>query len=156
MKNITFEVGTDLMSGEDFIIALGKGKFLIGKKAKDALLEPTFRVTNKKRTVQLVLIYTQELGLGKNVRIEEIYERAKKVGLEPCADEIAPLFRLKYRKQPKGELLIVATTPPIDLDGNLKLFEIIHTESGEQWITILGGNHKNEFKSDVLWVFTKK
>lgn len=155
MRNISIEVGTEFMSGEGFLTAI-KRRCLVGRKAEEVLLEPTFKVSNKKRIVKLVIASMQELGFGEKARIEDIYERAKKAGLGPCADEIAPLFRLKYEKQPKGELLVVAIDPPTDSNGNLRLFEIIRTESGEQWITVLGGDHKSYLESKVLWVFVKK
>lgn len=116
----TVKLGTGLKTGEDFCRALKAGGFKIGDTAEIMLVHPesSFRVTTTQETkVDLVKITTANLGFRKqfDVRRDQIYERAKELGLELCPAEVGPQLRLQYKYDVKRDWWVYIGMDPISI-----------------------------------------
>ena len=103
----TINLGTGLKTTDDFRKALKGRGFNIGNWADDILGKPAFTAAAEATEVDLVKVTVAELGFKKGARRDQIYERAKELGLELCAPEVGPQLRLQYQDQPNGEWLLI-------------------------------------------------
>jgi hypothetical protein len=107
----TIKLGTGLKTADDFRRALAKGRFRLGDWASDIIGKPAFTVAAEETEVDLVKVKVSELGFKNGARLDQIYERAKELGLVPCPAEVGPQLRLQYQDQPNDEWLLVAMEP---------------------------------------------
>lgn len=85
-------------------------------------------------TVQFVKIRIRDLGFSTEPTIEEIFEKARELGLELCPAEVGPQYRLQYDDQPAKEWLYIGMKP-------------IDTSNGEG-IFLLKNNNTDGLKLD--------
>jgi len=83
----------------------------------------------------------KDLGFAQNPTTDELYAKAKELGLELCPAETGPHLRLKYeevfkREQPMNEYLRVAMKQITGSGGNPRVF-IVRRSGGGFW---LGGD----------------
>lgn len=143
----TIKLGTGLKTNDDFWYALHDKGFHC---SADIIFKP-FMIATKEAKVDLVKITGTELGFGNDVRQEQIYQRARELGLELCPAEVGPQLRLQYRNQPKKESIIVAMEPIIntDSDGRPYLFMV----DGATQLNAIRGNI--DFDPTYTWVFVR-
>ena len=88
----------------------------------------------EKGRIDLVKIKVGELFEDNNLHtLDDIYKKAKDLGLELCPAEVAPHLRLSYRNQPLNEYLYVAMEPITDSDGDPNVFELAR-DTDELWL----------------------
>ncbi len=133
----TIKLGTGLKTADDFRKALKQSECKIGDWGNDILGKPAFTASETETEVDLVVVSIAELGFKDGATRKDIYNKAKKLGLELCPNEVGPQLRLQYKDQPIGEWLRVAMEPISDSGGDLSLFEVGHDDS-DPW---LDGNH---------------
>ena len=126
----TIKLGTGFRTADDFRKALKGNGFNIGDWANDILGKPAFMVATEETEVDLVKVTVAELGFKKGARRDQIYERAKELGLELCSPEVGPQLRLQYRGQPNGEWVLIGMEPIADSDGHLSVFGVERDDSG--------------------------
>ena len=85
--------------------ALKKKGINISRWADDTLGK--IDVAAVEREIDVVKIYSGQLGFTTAARRDTIYGRAFSIGFEPCMPEIGPLLREEYMDQPVGEWIIV-------------------------------------------------
>lgn len=121
----TVRIGTPgLETAGDFRDALKASGFNIDSRALDILGKPAFVVAVEEETkLDLVVVSVAELGFKNGATLEQIYARAKALGLDLCSAEVGPQLRLQYQNQPNGEWLVIAMKP-IAVDGLLGLFGV--------------------------------
>lgn len=84
----------------------------VGGLAEEVLARPAFTLSATKAEVELVAVSAAELGFDtETASLGQIYARARQLGFELAAAEIAPQLRLQYFDQPIGEFLIIGTEP---------------------------------------------
>jgi len=120
----TIKLGTGLKTAEDFRCFLRVGGFRLSDWASDILGKPAFKVADEETEIDLVMVTVGELGFKKGARRDQIYERAKELGLELCPAEVGPQLRLQYQDQPDGEWIIVAMEPIIASGGDPDVFSV--------------------------------
>jgi hypothetical protein len=132
----TIEVGTGLVTAEDFRQAFKRSDCFFTKSANGLLDVADLQISPIKRTVDLVAVDISDITGHSLVRLTEIYRRARLIGLELCTTEMALQLRLQHSDQPletdfhRGDL-IVATTPIWDRAGKSTfLFGLIHNKDG--------------------------
>ena len=148
-KTIKIGIYKDLESLKDALLQNG---FRIGDWAND-ILEKT-ELSSEKKSIDLVKISVEELGLTKGAYKKDIYKKAFELGLKLCPPEIGPHLRLQYNNQEKLESLQIAMEPISDSTGHFSEFRIVHSPDGYLWLV---GDHKhpdNFWKSDEFFVFT--
>lgn len=126
----TIRLGTGLKSVDDFRKAIKDCGMRIGDWANDILGKPEFTVTTEETEVDLVNVTVAELGFKDGTRRDQIYGRAKELGLELCPPEVGPQLRLQYKDQPKGEWILIGIEPICNSDGSLFVFDIVHNDNG--------------------------
>lgn len=114
--------------------AFEKNGFRISNWANDLLGKPAFALASEETEVKLVKTTVVELGFPEGATLEEIYARAKELGLELCPAEVGPELRLQYTDQPYGEwLTMIAMKPITDSRGRPGLFYVAHDGVG-RWL----------------------
>lgn len=117
--------------------------YQIGSYAESMMKNPDFLASVKERLknpeiINLIRLKVKDLGFTKNPTTEELYAKAKELGLELCPAETGPHLRLKYekvfkREQPMNEYLYTAMKQISDSDGNPLIFDI-HRHGGGFWL----------------------
>ncbi len=118
----TINLGTGLKTADDFRKALKDNGFDISHWADDILGKPAFTVATETIEVDLVKVTLAELGFKKGARSDQIYERAKELGLELCPPEVGPQLRLQCQDQPNNEWVLIWMEPIIDSAGHPRVF----------------------------------
>ena len=150
----TINLGTGLETAEDFRRALRDGEFWLSAWASDILGKPAFTAATEESEVDLVKVTVAELGF-KGAQRDQIYARAKELGLELCPAEVGPQLRLQYQDQPNGEWITVAMEEPIHAsDGNLWLFFVGRGDSG-LWLSSYCSDPDGFWVADEPWVFCR-
>jgi hypothetical protein len=130
----TIKLGTGLKTADGFRKAVKDKGMRIGDYANDILGKPAFTVAKGETEVDLVVISVAELGFKDGAKREDIYVRAKELGLELCPSEVGPQLRMQYVDQPKDEWLVIGMEPIADSDGDLKLFYVKHGDD-DLWLS---------------------
>jgi uncharacterized protein YjiS (DUF1127 family) len=108
-KKITVGSFSDLLALRNALNKVGCG---IGDSAEEVLARPAFTLSATKADVELLAVSAAELGFQtETASLGQIYGRAKQLGFELAAAEIAPQLRLQYFDQPVGEFLIIGMEP---------------------------------------------
>jgi hypothetical protein len=99
--------------------ALDAAGIKIGGSANEILGRPAFPYTRVKAEVALAVFSVEELGVQMHgSSLSDVYERARRMGLEVCPAEVGPRLRLDYRNQPLGEVLHIAMEPVATYGGD--------------------------------------
>ena len=148
----TINLGTGLKTTDDFRKALKGRGFNIGNWANDILGKPAFTAATEATEIDLVKVTVAELGFKKGARRDQIYERAKELGLELCPSEVGPQLRLQYQDQPNGEWLLIGMEPVADSDGDLNVFGVRRHDSG-RWLDGHWGGPGHVWDAGYRWLF---
>lgn len=150
----TIKLGTGLKTAEEFRRVLRDGEFRLSDWASDILGKPAFKAADEETEVDLVKVTVAELGFKKGARRNQIYERAKELGLGLCPPEVGPQLRLQYQDQPNGEWILVAMEPIIDSDGRPCVFGVGRDDSG-LWLSSSWSYPDDFWHPDSQWVFCR-
>lgn len=149
----TIKLGTGLQTADDFRKALKDNGFNISDWASDILKKPAFTVATKEIELDLVVVSVAELGFKDGATREQIYTRAKELGLDLCPAEVGPQLRLQYKDQPNNEWLVVGMEPITDSYGFLGLFYVKRYGS-DLWLYSDYGRSGYVWSSDFRFAFS--
>ncbi len=150
----TIKLGTGPKTADDFRKVLKDNGFKISGWASDILGKHDFTVAPEETELDLVKVTVDELGFKKGARRNQIYERAKELGLELCPPEVGPQLRLQYQDQPNGEWVLVAMESIIASDGIPRVFRVEGDDS-ELWLISYWSNPDNFWDAGHQWVFCR-
>jgi len=150
----TIKLGTGLKTAGDFRRALCGDGFNLSKWASDNLGKPAFTVALEETEVDLVKVTVGELGFKKGARRDQIYERAKELGLELCPSEVGPQLRLQYKDQPNGEWILVAMEPIVDSGDGCPRVLFVERNYG-RWLRSHCARLSYCWDPDHQWVFCR-
>ena len=150
----TIKLGTGLNNADDFCRAIKDCRMRISDWANDIIGTPGFVVAAGGVEVDLVKVTVGELGFKDGARRDQIYARAKELGLELCPPEVGPQLRLQYKDQPNGEWIIIGMKPIRHSDGNLSVFNVEHNDRG-QWLDGNGGSPDYISSAGNRWLFVR-
>lgn len=97
VKPIKYSIETLGMTGKQFKQEFDRRNILYknhGSEAADYLLDK-IQVSKKNKSVDLITLTVEDFGLGIESTTEEIYNRAREIGLELCPADIGPTLRLQ-------------------------------------------------------------
>ena len=150
----TIKLGTGLKTADDFRKALKDSGFNVSEWANDILGKPAFTAATEGTEVDLVKVTVAELGFKKGARRDQIYGRAKELGLELCPPEVGPQLRLQYKDQPNNEWVLIGMEPITGSGGGLHVFAVERHDSG-LWLSSHWGNPGHVWHADNQWVFCR-
>jgi len=105
--------------------------------------------------VDLVRLSAADLGFRTaTVRLADLYGRARSLGLDLAAAEVAPQLRLHYRDQPIGEFLYVGMVPIATWSGEPVILVVANGGAG---LLLLGqhGHDDLELPAHNRFVFVR-
>jgi len=125
------------------------------------LQKPEFTINSKPEKLNLIKLKVQDLGFGKNPTTDQIYSRAKELGLELCPPEIGPHLRLKYqevfkREQAKREWLRIGMKQITGSSGVPSVFRVARDDDGKRWLDNDWAKPEDEWNLENEFVFTRK
>lgn len=117
--------------------------------------QPAFECARQEKDVDLAVVSVGELGFVQGALYSQIVERALALGLELCPAEVGPALRLAYEDQPRGEKLIIATSPSAETGEDLDLFVMEVSGGGGLWLRGDCGPSDRYFEPDRRFVFVR-
>jgi len=150
----TIKLGTGFKNAADFRKALKDCGMRIGDWGNDILGKPEFTVVAGETEVDLVKVTVAELGFKDGARRDQIYDRAKELGLELCPPEVGPQLRLQYKDQPNGEWILIGMEPIRRSGGGLNVFDVAHFDVGI-WLRGGYGDPDDVWGAGDRWVFVR-
>jgi hypothetical protein len=148
----TIKLGTGLKTADDFRKSIKDNRMKIDDWANDILGKPAFTVAVKETELDLVVVSVAELGFKNGATLEQIYARAKELGLDLCPNEVGPQLRLQYKDQPNREWLAVAIEPITGSDGDLGRFSV-RRDGGGLWLHGCYGGPGGVWRGSSCFVF---
>jgi hypothetical protein len=136
--------------------ALQASKHRCGEWVTDLFGKPACHCASEETDVDLVVLSVEDLGFKEGALYSEICEKAQDVGLELCPAEVGPALRLAYENQPRGERLIIATTPFADSGEELDLFAMEVSGGGGLWLRGDCGPADRYWEPDRRFVFVRR
>lgn len=156
---ITFPVWRTITLGgyksvEDVRKVFERQKVHVSDWASDLMDQPAFTLASEKTDLNLVKVSVAELGFLKDATRREIYDHAKKLGLELCPAEVGPALRYQYPDQPQGEWLAIAMESVTGSDGHPFVFRVARDDSG-RWLDTYWGSLGFFWGGEDQFVFCK-
>ncbi len=81
----------------------------MNKYAEILFTDPLFTTSEDSRSLNIVEVSLDQLGLPHGGVTAEIFSNARELGLDLCPLELAPHFRLQYLDQAEGPYLTIAS-----------------------------------------------
>ena len=150
-----FVGGQRLLFGYGFLGMLRRERCNMSGIARRMLCSSDFQLSQIPSTVELVALSTADLGFTNDVTLRDIIDHAQVFGLMHCPHETAPLLRMEYKYQLRGELLVVVTEA-IELYGDdLRIFALTR-DYIDRWLLGIDGNPNNTWSTRVRFVFMRR
>jgi hypothetical protein len=128
------------MSAAGIREALNTWPFGLGDSAS-AILKKALAERRATSAVNLVVLSASEMGFEEeDVRLSDLYRRARKQGLELCPAALGPLLRLQFFDQRLGDFVHIAMKP-IATNGGLIDFTVAN---GGARLLLIGGEASPE------------
>ena len=112
---------------------LEKAGMNISSYAKQKMKQKEFSTQKKTEQVDLVRLTVKDLGFAQGATTDQIYQKAKELGLELCPAEVGPHYRLAYTNQPMNEWVTVAMKQISDPGGSPDVFHV-NRDAGGVWL----------------------
>ncbi len=142
-------------TAEQLINELETARIDISNYAKSMLKSREFVPGKNPEEATLVLLTVADLGFNRTATTDQIYERARILGLELCPAEVGPHYRLKYKNQPVGEWFYVGMKQISDAGGGSDVFGLGRSGDGP-WLRGVGfAEPADEWGLEVEFVFRK-
>jgi hypothetical protein len=101
----------------------------INDYAKDMLKSPDFRSSKQAEQITLISLTVADLGFSR-IATDQIYKRAKELGLELCPSDTGPNYRLQYQDQPLNEWSYIAMKQIAGSAGSPRVFGLERSGAG--------------------------
>lgn len=108
----------------------GNRCFQVSFHARSMLRSCDFTTAKKPEGITLIRLTVRDLGFSNGATIDEIFDRAQKLGLEPCPPETGPHYRLQKSGQPMGDWVYIGMKPIADSDGRPGVFGLVRGGDG--------------------------
>lgn len=113
-------------SKDELKAALSASGYQLDGHIEQMLDSPDFVTLSQPVPVNLVRLKVIDLGFDISATTDQLYGRAKKIGLELCPAEIGPWYRLQTPDQPTGQYVYVGMPPIADADTKPRVFYAGH------------------------------
>jgi hypothetical protein len=122
----------------------------ISDYAQDMLHSPEFNTLPNPENIRLVRVTVKDFGLKNRATTQEIYNRAKELGLKLCPAETAPHQRLQDLDQTSDDWYFIATKP---IDDRFVFDLRCYVDAG-LWLSSDGAYPDDGWLSDYRFVFS--
>ena len=164
IKKTSVKLGVEFKTTDDFIKAIENRGGFINSSARDIMSKPEFVFSEKDTEVRVVILSVGNLGFSNNKSIEEIINRAKELGLEPCPPDIGPKLCIQNLIQEKKDgskdasiYCVIAMAPITNSKNELRLFDvIIDNEDYINGLTTDSGSPSKYYRVDYPFAFVHK
>jgi hypothetical protein len=96
----------------------------VSQWAESMIRSRDFTTLSESQNLSTVRLKVSDLGFTGYPKTDQIYAKAKELGLELCPAEAGPHLRLKYKDQPMNEWLYIGMKPITDSNGSPDVFEL--------------------------------
>lgn len=152
-NNFTLEIGTYKTAAE-LTKAITNKNYRISSWVQDMI--DKMPIAKEKTTVELVVKSVKDLGFEMSATLDQIYAKAKEIGLELCPAEVGHQFLLQYGNQlALGEWITVGMEPIVVSDGDPFVFSVARYGDGS-WLYGYYAGPVDHWRSDDCWVFCCK
>lgn len=158
----TIKLGVGPQTAEDLHEELKTNGVKIGNWAEDILGGSSFPVAGAESEIDLVVLPMTELGFNfededasERITYEQVYKRARELGLDLLPAEVGPRLRLEYKDQPENEWILIATEPIKASDGMPLVFSVGRDDSSLRLVNFYQPPSFH-FSSDCLWAFSRR
>lgn len=104
---------------------------VVSKSAQYMMKSAEFVAQKQVEPIDLMHLKVSDLQIGKdNPTVDEIYAKAKELGLELCPAEVGPRYRLNYLDQPTDEYLHIGMKQITGADGGPYVFGLNRDSEG--------------------------
>lgn len=117
-------------TAEQLIHELEAAGINISSYAKSMLKSHEFVAGKKPEDVTLIRLSVGDLGFTRSATTDQIYERARKLGLELCPQDTGPHYRLQYQNQPLGEWFYIGMKQIADSGARPDVFVLARRADG--------------------------
>ena len=98
---------------------------------KDMMNSRDFTTAPVPQDIDLVRLTVADLGFPtNNPTTDQVFKRAKELGLDLCPAEVGPNYRLRYKDQPMNEWFFIGMRPIADSSGGPRVFSLGHSAHG--------------------------
>jgi hypothetical protein len=111
-------------TANDFRTAIESAGCYVAATAEDILGSAVVNATDRERTIDVVVMSTENLGLKRFATYDEICTRARELGLVLCPAEVGPHLRLQHEAQSFTEWLYIGMRPVVNSSGRLVIFSV--------------------------------
>src|SRR5258708_6667307 len=112
-----------------------------------------FTTERKQTETGIVRLKVGDLGFQGSATTDQVYAKAKELGLDLCPAEIGPHLRLKYQDQPYGDYFYIGMPQISGSDGDLDVFRVSHGGGG-LWLDDSWAIPANEWSPGIEFVFS--
>jgi len=154
IKQKTIKLGTGLKTKDDFVNAIEQQGGGVGHWAKDIMSKAEFVVSDKETKENLIILSVKLLGFPSGATVKEIFETAKKVGLEFCPPETGPQLRLQYPEHPVNEYCLIGMESITGSGGATNLFSVDRNDD-RPWLSAYSGRSDDGYDSDDHFAFVR-
>ena len=116
---LTLETDPQVNSPESAEEALDSRNIYLTDWSRDILKKTEF--SQERQKYELARFTVEQLGFPNGATTQEIYDKAKKLGIGLCPAEVGPHLRLKY---PGGEWMLIAMKQITDRSGDPDVFDL--------------------------------
>ncbi len=128
--------------------------YRISDYAEEMMENKEFKPSKKAEKLDLVILSVKDLGFPDGATRQQIYEKARELGLEIAPAEVGPQLRLQYKDQPMGEYLLIGSGPLTASSGRLRVFSVNRADTG-RWLDDYDGSPGRHWASYDPWVFAR-
>jgi len=138
---------------EEWIVAQGMG---INPLAKHMMTRSGSFATSKEMIRgTIVMLTVAELGLEGGVTTQEIYNRAKELGLSLCPAEVGPQLRAQWPDQPFGDTTLIGMKA-IDSGGDPDVFSLESIRGDSRMLWSSHGEPDYQWPDRSRWTFLRR
>ncbi len=139
-------------SAEQLISEMEAAGINISDYAKSMLKNREFAPSKSPEEATLIRLTIADLGFKTSATTDQIYERARSLGLELCQADTGPHYRLKYQNQPLGEWFYIGMKQIPVPDGDPDVFGLVRSVDG-LWLSGSWAKPSHEWDPGNEFVF---
>lgn len=145
-------IGVGGKSADELERTLKQNGINVGGYTQQIMEKPEFVTLKSRELVDLIHLKVADLGFTDYPTTDQIYETARRFGLELCPPEVGPELRLKYADQPLNEWKYIAMKQITGSYGRPHVFRLVR-HTGGLWLYTSWAVPTDKWNLDAKFVF---